>query len=130
MKGENLINQLLKAGMTYDQAWLFVESGLAQDYIDQLTLYDNTAKFAKYPRGISKKTRFDVFKRDGFRCRVCGKGAKDGVTLEIDHINPISKGGTNDTDNLWVLCFDCNRGKGDKVIPAQILSDCARMVTG
>ena len=64
---------------------------------------------------LSKKTRFEVFKRDSFTCQYCGKQAPD-VVLEIDHINPVSKGGNNDLTNLVTACFDCNRGKTDKKI--------------
>ena len=64
-------------------------------------------------KGISKSTRFEVFKRDSFTCQYCGKSAPD-VVLEVDHINPVSKGGDNDISNLITACFDCNRGKRDK----------------
>lgn len=59
---------------------------------------------------ISKKIRFEVFKRDGFQCAYCGKTPPE-VTLEVDHIEPISKGGKDDINNLITACFDCNRGK-------------------
>lgn len=55
--------------------------------------------------------RFRVFQRDGYRCQICGRSAQDGATLEVDHKVPRSKGGSNDIDNLWTLCFECNRGK-------------------
>jgi hypothetical protein len=61
---------------------------------------------------IKPSLRFQVLKRDDYRCQMCGVTAKDGATLEIDHIHPVSKGGTNDPDNLQVLCRDCNAGKG------------------
>ena len=61
-------------------------------------------------QAISKKTRFDVFKRDGFACGYCG-ASPPSVLLEIDHIEPVAKGGTNDINNLITACFDCNRGK-------------------
>jgi CRISPR/Cas system Type II protein with McrA/HNH and RuvC-like nuclease domain len=35
--------------------------------------------------------------------------------LEIDHIIPIAKSGTNDEENLWLVCETCNRAKSDKV---------------
>lgn len=60
---------------------------------------------------IPKKTRFEVFKRDNFTCQYCGRKSPE-VVLEIDHINPVSKGGTNNIMNLVTSCFDCNRGKG------------------
>lgn len=61
-------------------------------------------------KGLSKKIRFEVFKRDKFTCQYCGRKAPD-VILEVDHIKPISKGGTNDLMNLVTACKDCNRGK-------------------
>lgn len=57
--------------------------------------------------------RFKVLKRDGYRCQLCGRDASvPGLTLEVDHKIPLSGGGDNSEANLWVLCFDCNRGKG------------------
>lgn len=60
---------------------------------------------------ISKRTRFEVFKRDRFTCQYCG-GKPPEVTLELDHIHPVAKGGTNDILNLCTSCKECNRGKG------------------
>lgn len=62
---------------------------------------------------INKKIRFEVFKRDSFTCQYCGRTAPD-VVLEVDHINPVKSGGTNDIMNLITSCFDCNRGKGKR----------------
>jgi hypothetical protein len=62
---------------------------------------------------LSKKTRFDVFKRDSFTCAYCGQKTPD-VILEVDHIVPTSKGGTDIIENLITSCFDCNRGKSNR----------------
>lgn len=62
---------------------------------------------------IPKSLRFEVFKRDKFACQYCGRTAPD-VILEIDHIMPVSKGGSNDIMNLVTSCRDCNRGKTDR----------------
>lgn len=62
---------------------------------------------------IKPSLRFEILKRDDYCCQMCGATAKDGVTLEIDHVTPVSKGGSNDADNLQVLCRDCNIGKSD-----------------
>lgn len=59
---------------------------------------------------ISKKIRFEVFKRDGFTCQYCS-AKPPKVPLEVDHIIPVCKGGKNHIDNLITSCFDCNRGK-------------------
>ena len=64
---------------------------------------------------ISKKTRFEVFKRDAFTCQYCGATPPDAV-LEIDHIQPVSKGGTSSINNLLAACFSCNRGKSDRLL--------------
>lgn len=62
-------------------------------------------------KAISKKVRFEVFKRDSFTCQYCGKAAPD-VILHVDHIDPVSRGGGNDILNLITSCADCNGGKG------------------
>lgn len=59
---------------------------------------------------LSKRTRFEVFKRDGFRCVYCGAHPPD-VLLECDHIVPVAEGGGDEEANLTTACFDCNRGK-------------------
>ena len=62
---------------------------------------------------VSNKMRFAIYKRDGYRCKICGRS--QGVTsLEIDHIKPIAKGGKTTYDNLQTLCTYCNKEKGDK----------------
>lgn len=62
---------------------------------------------------ISKKIRFEVFKRDSFKCQYCGRSAPD-VILEVDHIMPVAAGGENNILNLVTSCADCNRGKSDR----------------
>jgi len=61
-------------------------------------------------KGMSKKLRFEVFKRDSFSCQYCG-ATPSTTELEVDHIQPVAKGGGNDMLNLITSCFDCNRGK-------------------
>jgi len=63
--------------------------------------------------GLSKKIRFEVFKRDSFTCQYCGKAAPD-VVLHVDHIKPRSKGGSDDITNLVTSCRDCNLGKSNR----------------
>ena len=78
---------------------------------------------------ISKRTRFEVFKRDQFACQYCG-ATPPKVMLEVDHIDPVAGGGTNDMDNLVTACFPCNRGKAAvplSVVP-QSLADKAAEV--
>ena len=68
---------------------------------------------------ISKSLRYDVLKRDSFTCQYCGRSAPD-VVLQVDHIQPVSKGGQNDISNLITACQDCNLGKGAKPLNEHI----------
>jgi 5-methylcytosine-specific restriction endonuclease McrA len=67
----------------------------------------------KRSRHIPASVRVSVLHRDGYKCVFCGRSPKQ-VQLEVDHIVPFSKGGSNDLSNLQTLCFDCNRGKGSR----------------
>lgn len=66
-------------------------------------------------KAISKKVRFEVFKRDSFKCQYCGASAPD-VILEVDHIQPVAKRGKNDIMNLLTACKGCNAGKSDRLL--------------
>lgn len=54
-----------------------------------------------------------VFERDDFTCAYCGER---GGKLECDHVHPLSKGGSNDVENLATACFKCNRSKHAKTL--------------
>lgn len=64
---------------------------------------------------MSVKLRTEILKRDGEQCVKCGASPKknSAVTLEVDHIIPVTEGGTNDPKNLQTLCWSCNQGKTD-----------------
>lgn len=74
-------------------------------------------------RALGKRLRFEVFKRDGFRCVYCGATPVQ-TPLHIDHVIPIAEDGTNDPANLVTACDTCNLGKGPvplerkKLVPA------------
>lgn len=59
---------------------------------------------------LSKRTRFEIFKRDGFRCAYCGADPTQRA-LHVDHVIPLAEGGTDDDANLITSCADCNLGK-------------------
>lgn len=58
--------------------------------------------------------RWQVLKRDNWRCLSCGRCADDDVILHVDHILPRSKGGKDEMDNYQMLCDACNIGKSNK----------------
>jgi hypothetical protein len=62
-------------------------------------------------RYVSAQTRADLLSHAEFKCSACGATE----ALEIDHITPISKGGTGEPGNLQVLCRKCNRKKRVKL---------------
>lgn len=66
---------------------------------------------------LTDKLRYQVLKRDHYRCVICGRSAKDGVKLHVDHIKPVSRGGKTTLSNLRTLCSDCNLGKSASYDP-------------
>jgi len=64
---------------------------------------------------LSKKIRFEVFKRDKFTCQYCGAKSPE-VVLNVDHIDPVANGGNNEIINLITSCFSCNSGKSDRTL--------------
>jgi ATP adenylyltransferase len=64
-------------------------------------------------RPLSGTLRYDVLKRARFRCELCGISA-DQKALEVDHILPRSRGGSDDPINLQALCYTCNASKRDR----------------
>lgn len=73
---------------------------------------------------IPKRVRFEVLRRDGHACRYCGQMAPD-VKLTIDHVVPVSLGGTDDPSNLVSACVDCNAGKTSTSPDERIVDDVA-----
>ena len=74
------------------------------------------------------KQRMRIFKRDGFRCRICGRRPVDytDVELHIHHIRPFGDGGLTEDGNLITLCHTCHKGldpHGDSMMFALIFSE-------
>lgn len=88
---------------------------------DETGLVETDTDKSKYKHKTSRepsmKLRFEVLKRDNFKCCACGSSpAKDpAVELHIDHIIPWSKGGETTRNNLQTLCSICNIGKGNTI---------------
>jgi hypothetical protein len=79
---------------------------------------------------ISQKTRASVIHSAHGRCQMCGKSVeKHGITLVVDHKKPRDWGGTNDRDNLWAICEECNAGKKSYFSSLQVDADLMRKVT-
>ena len=95
---------------------LFTRYKRGEITMDALLRAGKNGKRQDIPSGV----RWDVLQRDGHRCKACGRSPQHhNVTLEVDHIVPVSAGGSDDPSNLQALCFQCNRGKRDKPMRAK-----------
>lgn len=85
------------------------------NFVDAKTK-SNDKYIHKTKREIPVSLRYQILKRDNFKCVICGASpATDpSIILHIDHIKPWSKGGETTVDNLQTLCSKCNLGKSDK----------------
>lgn len=78
-------------------------------------------------RGISPQRRSEILERNGFTCQQCGAGPGDfdpyypdrKVRLHVDHIIPVTQGGTDDPSNLRTLCSACNQGRSNIQMPSE-----------
>lgn len=66
-------------------------------------------------RTTPQRLQREVFARDGLRCQYCGYSPRTAKHLQIDHVIPVSRGGTDALDNLVVACGRCNRSKGTAI---------------
>lgn len=71
---------------------------------------------------VSKRTRFEVLRRDDFTCRYCRSRDNE---LTIDHVVPVALGGSDAPDNLVAACRDCNAGKSSIAPDAAFVADVA-----
>jgi ATP adenylyltransferase len=64
--------------------------------------------------GLKRVTLIDKFPY----CQLCGQrpSKNNDISLDIDHIKPKTKGGSDDLENLQVLCHQCNRAKGNSFL--------------
>jgi len=71
-------------------------------------LYDPDAVNARQLEDFSEQLREEIFKRDNYRCVVCGLGRENGVEIQADHIIPKDKGGHATLENGQTLCASHN----------------------
>lgn len=67
----------------------------------------------KHTSKLTAEDKFRILHRDNFECRYCR--AKPGSDmLEVDHLVPVSMGGSDDEINLVAACKKCNRSRSDQ----------------
>ena len=67
--------------------------------------------YVKVPYKKIILSRKNILRRDGHRCQFCGRG---DVSLTVDHVLPVSRGGEDSWENLVAACVHCNNTKGDR----------------
>jgi 5-methylcytosine-specific restriction endonuclease McrA len=80
---------------------------------------DHNFKHRSKTRITSTARRSEILARDGYKCYLCQKP----ITLkqlEIDHLVPVSKNGSNSPKNLAASCSPCNKSRGNRIEEAQI----------
>lgn len=72
-----------------------------------------------YGVGYESISPIEIFKRDGWKCRLCGvktpyrlRGTCEDNAPELDHLIPLSLGGQHNKTNVQCLCRKCNINKG------------------
>jgi len=78
---------------------------------------------------VSKRLRYEILRRDGFKCRYCGAVAAE-TELRVDHVVPTALGGSSEPSNLATACDPCNSGKSsvppDAPVVDQVADDALR----
>ena len=123
MPGSRLVRDglLKKDGEVYSLAPALAQlnGNQLRQVIDVLEERINNYLDMRYPFGDSNNdavrgsVRYQVLKQAGGRCELCGVSSRD-IQIDVDHIVPRAKGGSNERDNLQALCRTCNAQKRDR----------------
>ncbi|GAB6283687.1 MAG: hypothetical protein STSR0008_24760 [Ignavibacterium sp.] len=70
--------------------------------------YDPDSANQKELEDFTAEQKAFILKRDGYKCVICGRGKKEGVELQVDHIKPKYLGGTSTIENGQTLCAQHN----------------------
>ena len=113
----DLLSKVEKYKDDNETAIEFIENAILKS-LPKEVLTQEELKEINRRRNIKDTTRYSVLERAGFKCQCCGiKPLKNNdVILHIDHIIPYSLGGSDNIDNLQVLCNKCNISKRNKFI--------------
>ena len=71
--------------------------------------YDESRGHEGRREHIPAQVRRGIWKRAEGKCVLC----RGIYRLQVDHIHPVAKGGTNTPENLRLLCFHCNQRQAD-----------------
>jgi hypothetical protein len=100
-----------------------------ENYVCAACQYDvirrDRRKYRKRMEGVESEpyTHGEIAQRDGWRCQLCRKPVNprkrhpDPMCASIDHIVPISQGGTDVRANVQLAHLFCNMSKGNRAVP-------------
>jgi hypothetical protein len=100
-RGSGLVDQVEGGWELHD----YEDHGVSHDVLE------DRRRQARERKAVQRKRRSLVLERDGHRCRYCGLGLESGLRLEIDHVIPMSLGGSSELENLVTACANCNNKK-------------------
>lgn len=121
--GESNLRTKLEAALACDSPLISPRNReLAQHYLSRLDTRIRDLEQAEAEKSYTEKRRkrfnkvraglmLKVIERDGYQCTKCG-GTDD---LSLDHIHPLSKGGSDDLENLQILCRKHNSQKNNRI---------------
>lgn len=78
---------------------------------DGVYKYDPDHVINRNLEDFTSKQKKAIFKRDNYKCVICGKGKEEGVKIHADHIKPKDKGGKAEISNGQTLCSQHNNFK-------------------
>lgn len=79
---------------------------------------------------IRQEKRLAIYLRDGLACVYCSAGVEDGTRLDLDHVLPVAKGGSNRESNLVTACQRCNNAKSARNVAEFIKATAAYLNHG
>jgi 5-methylcytosine-specific restriction endonuclease McrA len=107
-----LVDRLV--GLTNDERADLIDlcSRKLQEYVEKrgTAPWEHRRRSAGY---IPGSLRYEIIRRAAGRCEACGISVEERA-LEVDHIIPRNKGGSDDPTNLQALCYVCNSQKRDR----------------
>lgn len=83
-------------------------------FVPHVIIYENSEYMPEAGRTV-RFSRKSILQRDNFTCQYCGKKPKK-EDINLDHVIPKSRGGTNSWSNLVASCIYCNAKKGNRLL--------------
>jgi 5-methylcytosine-specific restriction endonuclease McrA len=102
----------------YKKYSVYFNSATCKSFLESLKNEHEYNMFVKTQRALmTDKLRNAIKERDNYTCQICGASiyTHPNILFHIDHIIPVSKGGTTVEDNLQTLCSTCNLKKSNKM---------------